>query len=99
MFVDLPLAELRAYRPDVLEPADFDAFWAREAAAARARDAEPEFAEMATPIRHAVVFDVTFSGYNGEPIRSWLLVPREGPPDAAFVVEYVGYNGGRGDSL
>src|SRR3954451_8709448 len=99
MFVDLPLAELRAYRPDVPEPADFDAFWAREVAAARTHDAEPEFVEIATPIRHAVVSDVTFAGYNGEPIRSWLFVPREALPDAAFVVEYVGYNGGRGDPL
>jgi len=27
MFVDLPLEELRDYRPDVEEPADFDDFW------------------------------------------------------------------------
>jgi cephalosporin-C deacetylase len=26
--VDLPLEELERYRPDVAEPADFDAFWA-----------------------------------------------------------------------
>ena len=32
---DLPLAELRGYRPDVAEPADFDAFWADTLAEAR----------------------------------------------------------------
>jgi len=26
---DLPLAELRGYRPEREEPADFDAFWKR----------------------------------------------------------------------
>ena len=33
---DLPLDELRTYRPDVSEPADFDDFWSRTLAEARA---------------------------------------------------------------
>ena len=32
---DLPLAELERYRPDVPEPADFDAFWASTLGEAR----------------------------------------------------------------
>ena len=28
MLFDLPLSELRAYKPEREEPADFDAFWA-----------------------------------------------------------------------
>ena len=36
MLADLGLAELRQYRPEVAEPADFDEFWAAELAAARA---------------------------------------------------------------
>jgi len=99
VFVDLPLDQLRAYRPDVLEPADFDTFWSRELAAARAHDAEPAFEPVTTPIRHAEVFDLTFPGYNGDPVKGWLLVPREPVPQAAFVVEYVGYGGGRGIPL
>src|SRR2546430_1056547 len=35
MLSDLGLAELRQYRPDVAEPADFDEFWASELTAAR----------------------------------------------------------------
>jgi cephalosporin-C deacetylase len=99
MLIDLPLAELREYRPDVLEPDDFDEFWAGELAEARERDAEPRFTEVATPIRHARIFDVMFAGAGGDSIKGWLLVPRETEPDAALVVEYVGYNGGRGDPL
>jgi cephalosporin-C deacetylase len=96
MFVDLPLAELRRYRPEVDEPADFDAFWRGELEAARAHAGEPDFSEIATPLRHAAVFDVTFPGYGGDPVKAWLLVPHDAAPDSAFVVEYVGYNGGRG---
>jgi cephalosporin-C deacetylase len=98
MFVDLPLDELRAYRPDVAEPADFEAFWAGEVAAARTLGGPPEFAPVATPVRHAEVFDVTFPGHGGAPIKGWLFVPRDAVP-GPFVVEFVGYGGGRGDPL
>ena len=45
------------------------------------------------------MFDVTFPGHGGTPIKAWLLAPRDAPPGAAFVVEYIGYGGGRGDPL
>ena len=79
MFVDLPLDELRTFRPDVLEPADFDAFWTGEVAAARAHGGAPEFAPAETRIRHAEVFDVTFPGHGGTPVKAWLYVPRPLP--------------------
>jgi cephalosporin-C deacetylase len=99
VFVDLPLDQLRAYRPEVAEPADFGAFWSSEVAAARALGAEPSFERVETPIRSAEVFDVTFPGHGGAPIKAWLLAPRDPLPGGAFVVEYVGYGGGRGDPL
>ena len=97
MLRDLPLPELRQYRPAVEEPADFDEFWASELAAAAAHDTEPVFAAVQTQIQHADLVDVTFPGYAGDPIKAWLLLPHVSPPDRAFVVEYVGYGGGRGD--
>jgi len=99
MFADLPLAQLRSYVPDVPEPADFDEFWSGQVAAARARAVPPSFAPADTPIRHAEVFDVTFSGFGGDPVRAWLLVPRRPAAAGAVVVEYIGYGGGRGDPL
>jgi cephalosporin-C deacetylase len=98
LFVDLPLDELREYRPAVAEPADFEAFWAAEVAAARQRAGEPEFTPAATRIRHAEVYDVTFPGHGGAPVRAWLFLPRD-PVPGPFVVEFVGYGGGRGDPL
>jgi cephalosporin-C deacetylase len=99
MFVDLPLEELRRYRPEVAEPADFDAFWADELATARAHGGDPEFAPHATPLTFADVSDVTFPGHGGDPVRGWLLVPHELTAGAALVVEYIGYGGGRGHPL
>ena len=99
MFVDLPLAELRDYRPDVAEPADFDAFWSDQLTTARTRDIDAVFAPVQTPIRHAKVLDVSFAGHGGDRVRGWLFLPADPLPGAPVVVEYVGYSGGRGDPL
>ena len=97
MFVDLPLDQLWNYRPEVAEPEDFDAFWA----ALLAADPLPpaDFRPVSTPITFADVFDVTFSGAGGASIRAWLTVPHRLMTNTPVVVEFVGYNGGRGDPL
>jgi cephalosporin-C deacetylase len=99
MFVDLPLDQLRTYRPYVAEPDDFDAFWADQLAQARSVVTAPVFAPVDTPLRSVQVFDLTFPGYAGDPVRGWLLLPEHEIADAPLVVEYIGYNGGRGDPL
>jgi len=99
MLADLPLSELRRYAPDVAEPADFDEFWSGQLAAARSAARAPEFTAASTAIRYADVFDVTFSGFAGDPVKGWLLIPHGPPPRGAVVLEYIGYGGGRGDPL
>ena len=92
---DLPLTELRRYRPDVAEPDDFDAFWRDTLAGSRGLAAAPELSPALTPIHEVVVEDLAFSGYGGERIRGWVTRPRrEGR--LPVVVEYLGYGGGRG---
>jgi cephalosporin-C deacetylase len=93
---DLPLAELESYRPDVREPADFDEFWASTIAQARLLGDRPTVQQVSSPLRTLDVFDMTFSGFGGEPIKAWLTLPVgiDGPLPA--VVEYNGYGGGRG---
>ncbi|HSS36578.1 MAG TPA: acetylxylan esterase [Patescibacteria group bacterium] len=93
---DLPLAELRAYAPDLAEPADLDRFWATTLADARTHDLAATFTPIDTGLSAIATLDVTFAGYGGSPIRAWLHLPadRQGPFPA--VVEYIGYGGGRG---
>jgi len=93
---DLSPADLKTYLPDIREPADFDAFWQETLAASRAVARPPVVSAAPSPLHTLDVFDVTFSGFAGDPIRAWLTVPRgiEGPLPA--VVEYNGYGGGRG---
>ncbi len=97
MFVDLPEAELRAYRSAQTDPADFDAFW--DATLAEARAAAPAGAVLEpvdAGLRTLDVYDVTFPGFAGQPIRAWLRVPRGASGPLPTVVQYQGYGGGRG---
>ena len=93
---DLPVDELRTYRPDVAEPADFDAFWQQTLAESRAVAAAPRLTRIDSPLSLVEVYDVEFSGYAGDPVRGWFLVPADAAGPLSAVVEYNGYGGGRG---
>ncbi|MEZ3159018.1 acetylxylan esterase [Microbacterium sp. BWT-B31] len=93
---DLSPAQLREYRPPVSEPADLDAFWARTITEARAAG-RPVIRERAdAPLALFDTFDVVFSGFAGDPVRAWLVLPRGVRHPLPAVVEFVGYGRGRG---
>ena len=93
---DLPVDELRTYRSAVVEPADFDDFWQDTLGQARSHDLAPDLVRADGPLRAVEVYDVRFSGWAGERIAAWLVVPahRDGP--LPCVVTYQGYGNGRG---
>ncbi|MGW5739104.1 MULTISPECIES: acetylxylan esterase [Streptomyces] len=93
---DMPLDELRRYRPDMTEPEDFDAFWEKTLSAAREHDLDARFVPVASHLSTVDVFDVTFAGFGGHPVRGWLIVPAGTTEPLPTVVEYIGYGGGRG---
>ena len=95
-FFDMPLDQLRAYLPERDEPADFDAFWRQTLEAARQADLAAAFEPVDYGLRSVETFDVTFSGYGGQPVKGWLLLPRARSAPLPCVVEYIGYGGGRG---
>jgi cephalosporin-C deacetylase len=92
---DLTLDELRAYRSAAEVPADFDEFWDRTLAESRAAGGDVILVPAESPVSELVVEDLTFAGFGGEPIRGWVIRPRDSQPRAT-VVQYVGYGGGRG---
>jgi len=99
MFTDLPEAQLRDYRSAVTDPADFDEFWDSTLAAARRFDLGVVVEPVETGLRTIDVFDVTFNGYGGQPVKAWLRVPSGATGPLPAVVQYVGYGGGRGHAL
>jgi cephalosporin-C deacetylase len=95
-FFDLSLDELHAYLPLRHEPADFDVFWQETLAAVREHSLNARFVPVESYLRTVEVFDVTFNGYGGQPIKGWLLLPAQRHEPLPCVVEYMGYGGGRG---
>jgi cephalosporin-C deacetylase len=93
---DLPPAQLRGYRSAVEAPADLDAFWDATLAEARRRGTAPTAERVDSGLTLVDAFDVTFSGFDGEPIRAWLHRPAGSDADIPAVVRFIGYECGRG---
>ncbi|MFI6879831.1 acetylxylan esterase [Streptomyces sp. NPDC050400] len=93
---DLPLDELRAFKPALTAPDDFDAFWEKTLAEAREHDLDARFEPVDVPYTAVDVFDVTYAGFGGHPVKGWLVLPAGTSEPIPAVVEYIGYSGGRG---
>ena len=93
---DAPAAEVRVYRPEVAEPADFDAFWRSTLAESRALAATPSLTRVQSPLTSVEVYDVRFSGFAGDRVGGWFLVPAGIDGPLPTIVEFNGYGGGRG---
>lgn len=99
MFVDMPEAALRDYRSTQTDPSDFDSFWAETLESSRRFDLDVVVAPVDTGLVTVDVFDVTFSGYEGQRIRAWLRVPHGVDGPLAAVVQFQGYGGGRAHAI
>ena len=94
-FFDLSLDELKTYCPDRQEPADFDMFWGSTLEEARAFSLDTIFEKVEYGLVAQETFDVTFNGFGGQPVKGWLILPRQRSGRLPCVVEYIGYGGGR----
>lgn len=95
-----PLDALQRYAPDVPVPEDFDDFWA--ASLATAAGHPPVLAlDRVGPAHSGIeafdIWDVTFPGFGGDPVRAWYTRPAGADGRSLpAVVEYLGYGRGRG---
>src|SRR5215208_295130 len=105
-YFDLSLNELKTYCPDRDEPADFDSFWKSTLDEARTYPLNATFERVDYGLVAQETFDVTFSGFGGQPVKGWLILPTHrvaaqhtlsGTRASLLpcVVEYIGYGGGR----
>lgn len=93
---DLPLEQLRDYRPELRLPAGFDGFWERTLAELAQHPAQVRRTPEPVGLRTVEVDDVRFTGWGQQEVAAWFLRPAgtEGP--LPCVVEFLGYSGGRG---
>ena len=106
-FIDMPHEKLKQYLPERREPDDFDSFWEKSLNEARSYPLNPVFNKVDYHMKTVETYDVTFNGYNSEPIKGWFIIPAEtgsrknssGSQENGrlpCVVQYIGYSGGRG---
>ncbi|MFC9680864.1 acetylxylan esterase [Streptomyces sp. NPDC056948] len=93
---DLPLTELERHRPELEEPADFDAFWMSTLKEAGQADPLVSVRPVETGLRLTRTWDVTFRGFAGDPVRAWFSRPAGVDEPLPAVVEFAGYGRGRG---
>jgi cephalosporin-C deacetylase len=93
---DLTPEELADYRSSAVMPPDFDEFWAATLDAAAKLGGPPVFEPVETSLKTLQVYDVSFPGYDGQTVKAWLVTPAGADGPLPCVVEFPGYNGGRG---
>jgi cephalosporin-C deacetylase len=93
---DLPIDELRAYKPALEEPGDFDAFWQATLREVGTHDLAPVFTAHDAMLPLVDVHDVRFTGFGAQRIAGWFIAPRGRTEPGPAVVQYLGYNSGRG---
>lgn len=96
MHFDMPLEQLKTYLPERDEPADFDEFWQATLCETQVFNLNAVFEPVDYGLSLLETFDVTFNGYAGQPVKGWLLLPRQRSGKLPCVVQYQGYGGGRG---
>ena len=94
-FFDMPLEQLTTYKPDRVEPGDFDAFWQNTLTETRQHPLNARFEPVDYGLSLVDVYDVTYAGYGGQPVRGWFILPKQRSGPLPCVVQYIGYGGGR----
>jgi cephalosporin-C deacetylase len=92
---DLPLTELREYRPQAQVPPDLTDFWRTTFDTAAEYPVDARFTAVDAALPNVDVYDVRFAGWGGAPIAAWLVVPRTDGEPVPCVVQYQGYGVGR----
>jgi len=94
--IDMPLEALKKYNPSEKAPRDFDAFWKKTLAETNEFPLDPHFVQVVDPIYKLFdVYDVTFRGFMGQPIKGWFIEPAGNEERIPCVVQYIGYGSGR----
>ena len=96
MLFDMPLDQLREYKPVRNEPKDFDVFWKEALSNSQTFDLSPVFEKVDFGLKTIDCYDLTFCGYQGQQMKGWFLVPANAGETLPCVVEFIGYGGGRG---
>jgi cephalosporin-C deacetylase len=90
--IDMPLEQLRQYKPALYREADFETFWESTVSEALKQPLNAELIPYNLPTRGVQCYAVRFDGFQGGRIAGWYLRP-EGAGKYPGVCMYHGYSG------
>ena len=90
--IDLPLEQLRQYKPSLYREIDFEPFWDETVAEALQQPVNAELFPYDLPARNLQCYAVRFDGYNGGRLAGWYVRPTSAGRFPG-VVWYHGYGG------
>jgi len=93
--IDLPLEQLRSYRPESTAQPDLGTFWQRTLAEAAQAPLNASVEPVDYPVDDLDVSQVFFDGWHGARISAWFLA-RRGARSQPTMVFYHGYSGSKG---
>ncbi len=112
MLADMPLAELRVYRPELTHAPDFDTFWESTLAENAAQPIDATVESLEYPVERVRVMDVRFTGFGAgttrvaatllEPTEPYRVATGRFAGQTPTLIIFHGYSGWRGyvsDSL
>lgn len=88
---DMPLEQLRQYKPSSTAAPDFDSFWEETLAEMAQVPLSYERHEIAYPVKGLKVYRIYYQGFNDAQIEGVLAIPEQSVP-LPGIVEYHGYN-------
>jgi cephalosporin-C deacetylase len=90
--IDMPLDQLRQYKPSLYRADDFESFWDETLAEAKKQPLNAELIPYDLPARGVDRFALRFDGFGGGRLAGWLLLP-EGRGKLPGLCVYHGYSG------
>ncbi|MBI2940462.1 MAG: acetylxylan esterase [Chloroflexi bacterium] len=93
--IDLPLAQLREYRPALTAQSDLAEFWGRTLAEAKTLPLDVSLEPIDYPVDGLGVARILYDGWRGARIGGWFLA-RAGARSQPTLIFYHGYSGSKG---
>ncbi len=94
--VDMPLKELKEYRPALTKKDDFDDFWKETRAISDSEPLNYKIQEIDYIVKDINVHRVSYDGFAKARICGYLLTPKKGAGPFPVILFFHGYNGNKG---
>lgn len=93
-FIDMPLEQLKVYKPEQTKEKDFDSFWEETIKESKKQPLNAEVIPADYPAEQVKVYDVFYDGFKNSRIHGRLILPSNASKEnkVPVVVFYHGYN-------